>query len=158
MIIPSRRCKLLMRSLVLSGSMVLVDLSVWLEALRREGRLEIKLAVESLLEADEAMICEPVRLRVLGGARPEDREQVSQSLAFLPVRPCDGEDWNRATRLTWKCLDAGLAISPDHALVASMALHDGIRLFSSDEVFRRISPLAGLTLYAPGRGGVFQPA
>lgn len=138
--------------------MVLVDSSVWMEALRREGRLDIKLAVEGLLEADEAKICAPIRLKVLGGARPEDREQISHCLSFLPDRPCDEEDWNRATRLIWKCLDAGLAVPPDHALVASMALQDGVRLFATDEVYSGIGSRTGLALYKPGRGGLFQPA
>lgn len=138
--------------------MVLVDSSVWIEALRRDGRLDIKLAVEGLLEADEAQVCAPIRLKVLAGARPEDREQISRLLSFLPDRPCGEEDWSRATRLAWRCRDAGLAISPDHALVTSVALHDGIRIFATDEVISGISSRTGLPLYVPGRGGLFQPA
>mgnify|MGYP001550518080 FL=1 len=34
--------------------MVLVDSSVWIEALRRDGRLDVKLALENLLEEYEA--------------------------------------------------------------------------------------------------------
>ena len=138
--------------------MVLVDSSVWIEALHREGRLDIKLAVEGLLEADEALICAPVRLKVLGGARKEDREIISRHLSFLPDRPRGDDDWNRATRLTWNCLDAGLALPVNQALVASIALHDGIRIFATDEVFDGISSRTGLPLYMPGRGGLFRPA
>lgn len=137
--------------------MVLVDSSVWIEALHREGRLDIKLAVEGLLEADEALICSPVRLKVLGGAGKEDREDISRHLAFIPDRPCGEDDWNRAIRLTWNCLDAGLALHVDHALVASIALHDGIRIYAADEVFDGISSRTGLPLYMPGRGGLFRP-
>lgn len=149
---------MLRRSKALSGSMILVDSSVWIEALRRDGRLDIKLAVEGLLEADEALICAPIRLKVLAGAQPEDREQIARHLSLVPDRPCVDEDWNRSTRLAWKCRDAGVAIPPEHAFVASIALHDGIRIFATDEVFDAICSLTGLPLYVPGRGGLFQPA
>ena len=49
--------------------MILVDSSVWIESLRREGRLDVKLALEGLLEEYEAAWCGPVKLEVLGGAR-----------------------------------------------------------------------------------------
>lgn len=138
--------------------MVLVDSSVWIEALHREGRLDIKLAIEGLLEADEALLCAPVRLKVLGGARKEDREEIGRHFSFLPDRPCGEDDWNRAVRLTWNCLDAGLTVPVDQALVASIALHDGIRIFATDAVFEEISSRTGLPLYMPRHGGLFQPA
>lgn len=138
--------------------MVLVDSSVWIEALRRDGRLDIKLAVEGLLEADEALICAPIRFKVLAGARPEDREQIARHLSLVPDRPCVDEDWNRSTCLAWKCRDAGVAVPPEHVFVASIALHDGIRIFATDEVFHRISTLTKLPLYQAGHGGLFQPA
>jgi len=138
--------------------MVLVDSSVWIEALRREGRLDIKLAVEGLLEADEALICAPIRFKVLAGARPEDREQIARHLSMVPDRPCGDDDWSRSTRLAWKCRDAGVSIPLEHALIASIALHDGIRIFANDEAFNGICSLTGLPRYVPGRGGLFQPA
>ena len=56
--------------------MVLVDSSVWIEGLRRKGRLDIKVALEALLEAYEAQICAPVRLEVMGGAKKEERRKL----------------------------------------------------------------------------------
>lgn len=52
--------------------MVLVDSSVWIEALRRDGSLHVKVALESLLDAYEAQWCSLVRLEVMGGARKQD--------------------------------------------------------------------------------------
>ena len=48
--------------------MVLVDSSVWIEALWREVNVHVKLALEALLEEYEAAWCGPVKLEVLGGA------------------------------------------------------------------------------------------
>ena len=60
--------------------MVLVDSSVWIESLRRTGRLEVKVALEALLEAYEAQFCPPIRLEVLGGARKEDRRRLEYTV------------------------------------------------------------------------------
>jgi predicted nucleic acid-binding protein len=45
-----------------------VDSSVWIDALRREGGLQVKLALENLLEEYEAAFCGPTKLEVLRGA------------------------------------------------------------------------------------------
>ncbi len=137
--------------------MVLVDSSVWIEALRRNGRLDIKLAVEGLLEVYEAQWCAPVRLEVLGGARPGERRRLGQHLSVIPYRPCGEQDWDRSISLAWKLRDKGLTVPWLDVVIASLALHDGIRLFAVDEHFKKISALTGLALYEPGYGGMFRP-
>jgi predicted nucleic acid-binding protein len=138
--------------------MVLLDSSVWIEALRRNGRLDIKLAVEGLLEVYEAQWCTPVRLEVLGGARPEERRRLGQHFSVIPYRSCNEKDWDRAISLAWKIRDKGLTVPWLDVVIASIALHDGIRLFAVDEHFKKISALTGLLLYEPGYGGTFRPA
>ena len=137
--------------------MVLVDSSVWIEALRRNGRLDIKLAVEGLLEVYEAQWCTPVRLEILGGARPDECHRLGRHFSVIPYRQCDEQDWDRAISLAWKLRDTGLTVPWLDVVVASLALHDGIRLFTIDEHFKKIGELAGLALYEPGYGGMFRP-
>ena len=64
--------------------MVLVDSSVWIEALRRDGNVHVKVALESLLQEYEATFCGPVKLEVLGGARKQDR-QTRRAFSSHPV-------------------------------------------------------------------------
>ena len=85
--------------------MVLVDSSVWIESLRRTGRLEVKVALEALLEAYEAQFCPPIRLEVLGGARKEDRRRLGHYFSVIPYRNCNQDDWERAIALAWKLRD-----------------------------------------------------
>ena len=136
--------------------MVLVDSSVWIEALRRNGRLDIKLAVEGLLEVYEAQWCTPVRLEVLGGARAEERRRLGQHFSVIPYRSCNEQDWDRAIALAWKIRDKGLTVPWLDVVIASLAIQDGIRLFAIDEHFKMIGDIAGLALYEPGYGGMFQ--
>jgi len=137
--------------------MVLVDSSVWIEALRRNGRLEVKVALESLLDAYEAQWCSPVRLEVLGGARKEERGRLGRYFSVIPYRSCSAADWDNAVALAWKIRDRGVTIPWLDVLIASLALTDGVRLYSVDGHFEEIAPLTGLQLYEPGYGGSFRP-
>ena len=135
--------------------MVLVDSSVWIEGLRRNGKLPVKLALEGLLEAYEAQWCSPVRLEVLGGARKEERTRLGRHFSVIPYRKVGDEDWERAVALAWRIRDSGLTVPWLDVLIAAVALHDNVRLYAIDAHFEKISRLTGLRLYEPGYGGMF---
>jgi predicted nucleic acid-binding protein len=137
--------------------MVLVDSSVWIEGLRRKGRLEVKLALEGLLDVYEAQLCDPVRLEVLGGARKSERKKLSACFALLPFRTCTGEDWAVAMEISWKLRDAGVTVPWMDVLIAAIALRDATRVYSVDKHFVAMSETLGLGLYHPGYGGMYQP-
>ena len=66
-------------------------------------------------------------------------------------------DWERAVALAWRLRDAGLTIPWMDVLVAALALHDDLRLYTLDAHFTRVSELTGLRLYRPGHAGLFAP-
>jgi predicted nucleic acid-binding protein len=136
---------------------VLVDSSVWIEAFRRNGRLDVKLALEALLDAYEAQWCSPVRLEVLGGARREERGRLGRHFSVVPYRSCTESDWDRAVALAWKIRDRGLTVPWVDVVISALALHDDVRLFALDAHFSAIASLTGLRLYSPGYSGMFTP-
>ena len=135
--------------------MVLVDSSVWIEAFRRKGKLEVKLAIEGLLEAYEAQWCSPVRLEVLGGARKDERTRLGKHFSVIPYRICREDDWDRAVSLAWRLRGEGLNVPWLDVVIASIAIHDKIRLYAIDAHFEKISQLTNLMLYRPGYNGMF---
>jgi predicted nucleic acid-binding protein len=135
--------------------MVLVDSSAWIESLRRNGDMRVKLAVEGLLEAYEAQWCSPVRLEVLGGARMEERARLGERFSVIPYRPCREDDWERAVALAWRLRGKGLTVPWLDVLIAAIAIHDGVRLYAIDAHFREIALHTSLRLYRPGYGGSF---
>lgn len=137
--------------------MVIVDSSAWIEALRRQGSLEVKVAVEALLEIYEAQLCAPVRLEVLGGAREEDRRRLSACFSVIPYRNCRRADWEAAIALAWRLRSRGISVPWMDVLVAAIAIADGTRVYAVDRHFRQITAHSGLRLYAPGYGGGFTP-
>ena len=111
-----------------------------------------------LLDAYEAQWCSPVRLEVLGGARPEERTRLEAHFSVIPYRPCHEADWDRGLALAWRLRTKGLTVPWLDVLIAAIAIHDGIRLYAVDAHFREIASHSGLLLYRPGYGGSFHDA
>lgn len=137
--------------------MVLVDSSVWIEAARRQGRLDCKVALEALLEAGEATFCGPVKMEVLGGARAHDRKRLSFYFSYIPYRAADESSWDFATECAWKLRDAGYTVPWNDILIASLALRWRYRVYAQDRHFELMRDVLGIRLYAPGYGGSYQP-
>ncbi len=135
--------------------MVLVDSSAWIEGFRKSGSPGVKHALEGLLDAYEAQWCSPVRLEVLGGARRDERKFLGSCFSVIPYRPTKEDDWERAVALAWKLRGNGLNLPWPDVLIASIAIHDDVRLYAIDKHFEEISRLTTLSLYRPGYGGSF---
>jgi hypothetical protein len=137
--------------------MVLVDSSVWIEALRRDGDPHTKLALEALLEADEAGWCGPVKLEVMGGARTSERKRLAFFFQAVPYCEVESGAWSNAVRLSWTLRDAGVTVPWNDLLIATLAIDLGCRVYAHDQHFERIAAAAPLRLYQPGYGGRFAP-
>ena len=137
--------------------MVLVDSSVWIEAARRKGALEVKVALEALLEEYEAALCPPVLLEVLGGARKQDRRRLKAYLSVLPSLNLTPDSWQHAVELSWKLRDLGRTIPWNDLLIGTVALQHDCRVYAVDAHFDIMGEEAGLRLYRSGYGGKYQP-
>ncbi len=138
--------------------MVLVDSSIWIEALRRDGRLDVKLALENLLEEYEAAWCGPVKLEVLGGARAQDRAKLEAQFDCIPYFPMKDESWDSAKNLAWRLRDKGCTAPWNDILIAALSLKADCRIYAMDKHFELISHSAvGVRLYQPGYAGKYNP-
>ena len=137
--------------------MVLVDSSIWIEAARRTGSLQAKVALEALLEEYEACWCGPVKLEVLGGARKEERRKLEFFFEAIPSRTMPDTAWAEATELAWRVRDKGVTAPWNDVLIATLALSWDIRVFAQDAHFDQIAAVTALRLYQPGYGGSYSP-
>ena len=138
--------------------MVLVDSSVWIEALRRDGRLDVKLALENLLEAYEAAWCGPVKLEVLGGARAQDRTALAEQFSCIPYFPMADAAWNSAKNLAWRLRDKGCTAPWNDILIAALSVKADCRIYAVDKHFQLMYESgAGIRLYRPGYAGKYEP-
>lgn len=137
--------------------MVLVDSSVWIEAIRRQGRLDVKVALESLLEEYEAMWCGPVKMEVLGGARAEDRNRLQKWFSCVPYHSMTEAAWDAAKDLYWNLRDKGQTLPWTDVLIGSLARVWNCRVYSIDGHFEVMRDLVGVRLYKPDYGGKYAP-
>jgi len=138
--------------------MVLVDSSVWIEALRRDGRLEVKVALENLLEAYEAAWCGPVKLEVLGGARAQDRKALEEQFSCIPYLPMTDAAWDSAKNLAWRVRDKGCTVPWNDILIAALSVRADCRIYAVDKHFQLMYESgAGIRLYQPGYAGQYDP-
>jgi predicted nucleic acid-binding protein len=137
--------------------MVLLDTSIWVEFFRHKGSAEIKLAVRGLIEEFEAYLCGPTEMEFLGGVLPKEREQVQAWLNILPYIRNDQHIWRKAASTFSLLRQHGLTVPWNDALIATIALGQGCRIYAADKHFTAMAPLLGLRLYEPGYGGKFTP-
>lgn len=136
--------------------MVLVDSSIWIEAARRQGDLMAKLGLRALLNEQEALLCSPVLLEVLGGARREERAALQADLACLPYVRVTETDYLAAVHHLWRLRDAGVVVPNNDVLIATLALRLQCRVYARDRHFEVMSRLLGFALYEPGYGGSYR--
>lgn len=138
--------------------MVLVDSSVWIEALRRDGRIEVKLALEGLLGEYEAAWCGPVKLEVLGGARAQERKALAEQFCCIPYFPMADAAWDAAKNLAWRLRDRGCTAPWNDVLIAALSIKADCRVYAVDKHFELMCGAgAGIRLYEPGYAGKYNP-
>ncbi|QQL45072.1 PIN domain-containing protein [Sulfuriroseicoccus oceanibius] len=138
-------------------SLVLVDSCCWIEALRKDGRIEVKMAVKYLLDEYKALLCGPVEYEVLSGARKNERDELRAYFNVLPYRPSDHKIWRKAAESAWKLRDAGVKAPHNDVIIATIAAEFGYRIFSIDKHFELMAGVLGFSLYVPGYGGLYNP-
>ncbi|MGH7976060.1 MAG: PIN domain-containing protein [Limisphaerales bacterium] len=138
--------------------MVLVDSSVWIEVLRRDGNVYVKLALENLLEEYEAAFCGPVKLEVLGGARAQDREKLETHFSRIPYFQMKDSAWDNAKKLAWRLRDRGCNTPWNDILIAAISVEADCRIYAVDKHFELMRDSgAGIRLYQPGYSGQYNP-
>jgi len=136
--------------------MVIVDSSVWIEAARQTGRLDCKVGLRNLIDSAQALVCGPVKLEVLGGARKEHRQRMSDYFKSLPYLPITDDAWNFALDCAWRLRDKGRVIPWNDILIGSLSIKLNCRVYSADKHFEMMRDI-GVQLYTPGYGGSYQP-
>ena len=138
--------------------MVLVDSCVWIKANQPKGDLLAKVALETLLEEDEAAFCGPVRLEVLGAMRRESRPRFDAFFSLVPYLTMTDSIWDDAVKIGRVLADeARLTLRWNDVVIAAIAQRHQVRVYTVDEHFSALARHAGLELYVPGPGGSYTP-
>jgi hypothetical protein len=121
--------------------MILVDIPVWLPALRHKTAPERR-EVAELLERDEAATIDVIVAGVLQGASDdEDFRKVAYRLDALHYFHADESIWYRAGELSFNLKRRGLRTPLADIVTALVALEHDLELYAKDDHFNRIDGL-----------------
>src|SRR5438270_12762668 len=102
--------------------MNLIDTSVWVEFLRRNGDPVVKQAVARLLDADLAAYTCPIRFELLSGVKPHEEDELERAFGFSHHLPFERDDWREAAILERQLRANGLTIPRNDLFVATVAI------------------------------------
>ena len=121
----------------------LIDSSLWVHQLRRNGHGEKRARVEALLLGGQAAWCPPVRLELWRGVRNEaERKALRDYGAILPDYPMPSEVWEMAVRLSDTGRRAGLTFPFADLLICACAKFHRLELAHADAHFEQMAALA----------------
>ena len=133
--------------------MTLVDTSAWVE-FDRGSQSDVDLRLQQLVRAGDVVVCDPVLMEVLAGARDETRasdlRRLLTSFGWLTTEPV--ADFEGAAKVYRACRRKG--VTPrglTDCLIATMALRSGLPVLTADADFRRIAEVVPLRLADPPR-------
>lgn len=128
--------------------MIVVDTSVWVEALRR-GASPAAVALSRLLDRDQVALAAPVRVEILAGASRRDLPRLRHTLSALPVFYPDPTTWQRIDAWIDRAVAAGQRFGIADLLIAAIAVDRRAPLWSLDSDFARMEHLGFLRRHHP---------
>lgn len=126
--------------------MILVDSSVWVEGLRKDGNKGTKQVLGRMLESNMVTTCGPVRLEILGAARKNERKVLDLYFDNIPIIETDDTIWEEAIILSRAVLDKGFKIPWNDLLIAAISKKADIPVYTLDKHFQQIKKVNKIKL------------
>lgn len=126
--------------------MILVDTSVWVEALRR-GRSREAEHLGILLDASEVAMTPPIRIEMLGGSSAADLPRLSRTLSALPLFHPGAETWERMEGWIERAVRARRRFGVADLLIAAVAAENELPIWSLDGDFAAMRSLGFIRLH-----------
>ena len=123
--------------------MKLVDTSVWIEFLRRNGDPSAKRVLAQLLQVEAAAYTCPVQFELLSGAKPNEEDDLRDVLALSRHFQFEQADWRAAALLERQMRVKGLIIPRNDLFVATIAIRAGLVLVCRDNHFNLVQKVVG---------------
>jgi predicted nucleic acid-binding protein len=135
---------------------ILVDTSVWSLALRRDSPADLPEvgALAHALETGDLVVTTGLVLQEIlqGFSGPQAREAILDRFNALPFLIPDRTDYIDAATLRNECRRKGIQVGTIDALLATLCIHHGLKMLSTDADFRLIAQVAPLAVWPAAQG------
>ena len=123
--------------------MILLDTSMWIEALRERGNPEAGRRVHECLKSGRACWMPMIRLELWNGARGEREKRALRDFEkVLPELAVTSEVWGVANELARRARAEGLTVPATDILIVACARHHGAEIESLDAHFAELGKLS----------------
>ena len=134
---------------------VLIDTSVWSQALRRQSAEASSTAQERVVDVLKELIHDsriamlgPVRQELLSGVKtPKQFETLQQSLSVFSDEPLLSQDYEQAAKNFNQCRQGGVQGSNTDFLICAVSMARGWPIYSLDKDFEHYKKYLPLKLY-----------
>ena len=129
---------------------VLVDTSVWSEALRRNKKMESEKVTElrRLILEHRVEIMGPIRQEILSGLREEAQfERLEKQIAAFPDLPLETADYSMAAKFYNACRTHGIQGSNTDFLICAAAVRRDLAIFTTDKDFNHFAKQLPIVLH-----------
>ncbi len=130
---------------------VLVDTSVWSQALRRRvsaARSRYSSELASLVQDGRVVMIGPVRQEILSGVKERAQfDRLRQHLRAFPDAAITTADYEEAATHFNRCRQKGIQGSSTDFLICAVATRDECAIFTSDEDFKLFAKVLPITLH-----------
>lgn len=131
---------------------VLVDTSIWSQALRRKSRSEneaVRSELASLVEDGRVAMIGPVRQELLSGIRePAQFDRLRDHLRGFPDTEITVDDYEEAASFFNRCRGKGIQASNTDFLICAIAARNEFAVFTSDRDFAHLAKVLPIVLYS----------
>ena len=119
---------------------VLVDTSAWIDALRKDGDREVRVAVHGVMADGTAVLCDMVRVELWNGARGRAEQDMLRELdKELECVTTSPQVWEAAVELARACGRKGVTLPATDLLIAACADYHSLGLLHHDRHFDEIA-------------------
>jgi predicted nucleic acid-binding protein len=123
--------------------MVLADTSMWVEALRANGKPAVKRRVDELLATDDICWCDMVRLELWNGARGEKERRSLHYLETVVKRlETDEQVWTESFELARRARAGGMTLSAPDVVIVACGKRHGVSIESIDSTMEKLIKFA----------------
>ena len=130
---------------------IIVDTSIWSQALRRKkqsSRSADCQKLEELISESRAELLGPIRQEILSGIKSADQfETLRRHLAAFPDFPLESADYETAARFYNICRSKGIQGSNTAFLICAVSYGHRMPIFTNDRDFDHYHSILDIELY-----------
>lgn len=122
--------------------MYLIDTSVWIPTLRKDGIRTIQETVSQMIQENEAATTAIIKVELLSGCRESELAALQNYVKGLRLVSLTEEQYDQAGMLGYKLKRKGVTIGAPDLIIAVASLTSGSTLVHADSDFEQIATVS----------------